>query len=121
MAFILCTGDADYFLMKQRVARRAQRYPTHLAVKKINGQPVADTFVVDLSAMGARLESSIPMSPRNLVEFDLLLPGADTETRFTGAVIWMKPMMSAPGRFQMGLKFFTSYWDIDMLGRTGKL
>ncbi len=107
--------------MKQRVTRRAQRYPVHLEVREINGQPVADTFLVDLSALGARLESPTPLSPRNQVEFSFFLPGTDIVTRVAGAVMWMKPVLTAPGRYQMGLQFFNPYWDIDQLGRSGKL
>ncbi|MBI4643291.1 MAG: PilZ domain-containing protein [Deltaproteobacteria bacterium] len=107
--------------MKQRVTRRAQRYSVRLEVKEINGQPVADTFLVDLSALGAKLESSLPLSPRNQVEFSFLLPVTDTITKVAGVVVWLKPVMSAPGRYQMGLQFFNPYWDIDQLGRSGKL
>jgi hypothetical protein len=107
--------------MKQRVTRRAQRYPVRLEVKEINGQPVADTFLVDLSALGARLDSPMPLSPRNRVEVSFFLPAAGQVTRLAGAVVWLKPLVSAPGRYQMGLQFFNSFWDIDQLGRSGKL
>jgi hypothetical protein len=113
--------NADYFNMKQRVTRRAQRYPVHLEVKEVNGQPVADTFLVDLSALGARLESSMPLAPRNQVECSFFLPAADRVTRVAGAVIWLKPVVSSPGRYQMGLQFYSRNWDIDQLGRSGKL
>jgi len=120
-AFILHPEDADYLYMKQRVTRRAQRFPVHLEVKKINGQPVADTFLLDLSALGARLESPMPLAPRNQVEISFFLPATDQETLVAGAVVWMKPMVTAPGRYQMGLQFFNTNWQIDQLGRSGKL
>ena len=113
--------DADYSYMKQRVTRRAQRYPVHLEVKEINGQPVADTFLLDLSALGARLESTIPLPVRNPVDVSFFLPATNQETRVAGAVVWMKPVLTAPGRYQMGLQFFNTNWEIDQLGRSGKL
>lgn len=107
--------------MKQRAHRRSQRYAVHLEVKTINGQPVADTFVLDISSLGARLESPLGLAPMRQVEFTFFLPGGDTETRLVGTVVWMRPVLGAPGRFQMGLKFFSTFWGIDQLGRSGKL
>jgi hypothetical protein len=113
--------DADYLYMKQRVTRRAQRYPVNFEVKTINGKPVADTFVKDLSAMGARLESPIPLPTKIRVDLSFFLPALSQETRVAGAVVWVKPMVEAPGRYQMGLQFFNTNWQIDQMGRNGML
>jgi hypothetical protein len=107
--------------MKQRVTRRARRFPVRVEVKEINGQPVADTFLVDLSALGARLDSSQPLAPHYRVECLFSLPGVETSMRVAGAIVWTKPSPDSPGRFHMGLKFFGNYWEIDNLGRTGRL
>jgi len=107
--------------MKQRVTRRAQRYPVNLEVKAINGKPVADTFLKDLSALGARLESPTPLAPKIRVDVSFFLPAAAQETRVAGAVVWVKPLVEAPGRYQMGLQFFNTNWQIDQLGRSGML
>ena len=107
--------------MKQRVQRRSQRYAVHLEIKQINGQPVSDTYLLDISSLGARLESSVGLAPMKQMEFTFFLPGADAETRLVGTVVWMRPVLGAPGRFQMGLKFFSTFWLIDQLGRSGKL
>jgi hypothetical protein len=107
--------------MRKRVARRVKRYPVRLPVRKLNGQPAGDTFVVDLSSLGARLETDTPLAPRNLVVFTILLPQLSVETRLSGQVVWMRPLTQQPGRFQMGLQFFAPNWDIDRLAREGKL
>jgi hypothetical protein len=97
-----------------------QRYPARLDVKKINGRPAAGVLVVDLSAMGARLESAEPLAPRNAVDFTLHLPGADADTTLSGMVVWLRPLLDRPGRFQMGVQFYQPVWDLDRLGREGK-
>jgi hypothetical protein len=107
--------------MKKRIERRVKRYPVRLPVRELNGQPAHDTYVVDLSSLGARLETASPLAPRNLVEFTVILPEDNTETRLSGQVVWMRPLLHLPGRFQMGLQFFGPQWDIDRLARAGKL
>jgi PilZ domain len=108
-------------LVKKRIERRVQRYPVRLPVSELNGRPARDTFVVDLSSLGARLETDTPLAPRNTVELTVLLPDHNVATRLSGQVVWMRPLTDIPGRFQMGLQFFGPNWDIDLLARTGKL
>ncbi|OGR08615.1 MAG: hypothetical protein A3K23_07135 [Desulfobacca sp. RBG_16_58_9] len=107
--------------MKQRITRRAQRYPVHLEVKELNGQPVSETYLLDISSLGARMESHLGLAPMKLVEFSIVLPGTETETRMEGSVVWMHPVLGSPGRYHMGVKFFKSYWIVDQLGRSGRL
>ena len=107
--------------MKQRVPRRAQRYAVNLEVKTLNGQPASETYLLDISSLGARLESPLGLAPMKQVEFSVTFPGTDAETRLVGTVVWMRPVLGAPGRFQMGLKFITTFWLVDQLGRSGQL
>ncbi len=106
---------------KKRFERRVLRFPVHLEVRELNGQPATATYVLDISSLGARLETSKPSGPRSHVEFLVLLPGMDKEVRLSGQVMWMRPLAEAPGRFQMGLQFYGPQWDIDRLAREGKL
>lgn len=92
-----------------------------LEVKEFNGQPVTDACVVDISSLGARLEAAISLSPRNTAEFSVVLPGTNGPTRLSGKVVWLRPVMDRPGRFQMGVQFFGPQWDIDRLARDGRL
>lgn len=104
-----------------KVERQAQRYPTKLVVTKINGQPVTDTFLLDISSLGAKLESSTPLAPSYPVDIAVLLPEAQAETNLAGVVKWMRPLLHSDGRFLMGFEFYAPFWYIDLLGRTGKI
>lgn len=108
-------------MMKKRVERRVKRFGVRLTVRLINGQPVRDTYVVDLSSLGARLETDKPLAPRNPVEFTVILPDQQGETRLSGQVMWMRPLLHFPGRFHLGVQFFGPNWEIDRLARNGKL
>jgi hypothetical protein len=103
------------------VERKAQRYPTRLVVTKINGQPASDAVLMDISSLGAKLESSSSLAPGYHVDIAVLFPGAPTETNLTGMVKWMRPLWTATGRFLMGLEFYVPSWHLDQLGRTGKI
>lgn len=107
--------------MKKRIERQAQRYTAKMVVTNVNGQPVSDAFLLDISALGAKLESSTPMAPRNPVEVVVLLPWAQTEANFAGVVTWIQPLGASPGRYLMGIEFYQRFWDIDQLGRAGKI
>jgi hypothetical protein len=106
--------------MRKNIPRQAQRYPAELAVTNLNGQAATATFLRDISALGAKLEAPAPLAPRHPVELMVLFPGAQTETLIGGVVIWMRPS-ATPGRYLMGLKFHQRYWDLDQLGRAGKI
>jgi Tfp pilus assembly protein PilZ len=107
--------------MKQRIGRQAQRYTAKMVVTKINGQPVSDAFLLDISAMGAKLESPAPMPLRNPIELVVLLPWAQTEANLAGVVTWIQPSGASPRRYLMGIEFYQRFWDIDQLGRAGKI
>ena len=108
-------------MMQKRIERRVKRFEVRLEVRELNGQPVRDTYVVNLSSLGARLETGSPLAPRNPVEFTVILPDHEVETRLPGQVMWMRPLLYFPGRFHMGIQFFGPNWDIDRLARAGKL
>jgi hypothetical protein len=47
------------------------------------------------------------------VDFTFILPGAETPMRLGGQVVWQRPLVSAPGRYQIGVKFYSANWDLD--------
>ena len=57
------------------------RYQVDWEVKTFNGQPVAETVLLDISAIGARIEGPQPLAQRNHVEFTYVRPGDDREGR----------------------------------------
>jgi Flp pilus assembly CpaE family ATPase len=95
--------------MEKRVTRRAKRYSVNLEVKELNGQPVADTYLQDISTLGGRLESPFPLALKDQVEFSFFLPEADSETRLAGVVVWVQPAAEKPGYYQMGVEFSSSF------------
>lgn len=107
--------------MKKRIVRRVKRFAVRLPVRELNGKPAKGIYVVDLSSLGARLETDAPLAPRLPVEFTVILPDHEVETRLSGQVVWMRPLLHFPGRFHLGLQFFGPQWDIDRLARAGKL
>ncbi|MBW1992170.1 MAG: PilZ domain-containing protein [Deltaproteobacteria bacterium] len=107
-------------MITRRVNRRAQRFGVRLPVKELNGRPARDIYVVDLSSLGARLETDSPLAPRNAVEFTVVLPHREAATRFSGQIVWARPLLHLPGRFHLGIRFFAPNWELDRLAREGK-
>ncbi len=100
--------------MTAEVTRKCMRHQVDWEVKTFNGQSVAETFMLDISAIGVRIESPQPLSPRRHVEFTYLRPGDDRERKHTGVVTWMRPLIHKPGRYQMGVEFYGPDWSLDM-------
>jgi hypothetical protein len=100
--------------MPPRVTRKCVRYKVDWEVKTFNGQPVAETLLLDISAKGAKIEGPQPLAPRNLVKFTYLRPGDDRERSHTGVVMWMRPLVHKPGRYQMGVEFYEIDWPLDL-------
>jgi hypothetical protein len=99
--------------MSPRVNRKFVRYPVNWEVISFNGRPVVETSLLDISAIGARIEGSQPLAPRNHVEFTYARGGDEQVRSHTGVVMWMRPLVHKPGRYQMGVKFFATDWSLD--------
>lgn len=70
--------------MPPQVTRKCVRYQLHWEVRTFNGQPVAETLLFDVSAIGAKIEAPKPLAPRNHVEFTYVKPGDDRERSHRG-------------------------------------
>jgi len=44
-------------MLKKRAERRVQRFPVRLPLFELNGRPAPDSYLVDISSLGAQLES----------------------------------------------------------------
>lgn len=106
---------------KKRVNRRARRYPVRWTVSELNGKPARDAWVVDVSCLGARLETTFSLGPHNPVQFTVLLPDGEAEMVFTGRVVWMRPIFTSPGRFHQSLQFYGVNRDLEGLARKWRL
>jgi hypothetical protein len=105
--------------MPPKVTRKCVRYQVDWEVKAFNGQPVANTTVLDISALGAKLEGPKPLVLRSQVEFTYVRPGEDRERIHTGVVMWIRPLIHKPGRYQLGVKFYEADWPLDQDLRRG--
>lgn len=105
--------------MAPLVNRQCVRYQVDWEVKTLNGQRVPETFLSDISAAGAMIEGPKPLALRNPLEFTYVRPGDDREKRRAGVVMWVRPLIHKPGRFQMGIKFFATDWSLDQELRQG--
>ena len=91
--------------MKER--RRVARTVELLAIKEINGQPGAGSFVLDRSPAGAKLESNLAFLPGDTVSFSYQRPGDERETQCWGRVVWVLPAPDKPARFFLGVEYFS--------------
>jgi len=107
--------------MQKRVERKVQRYPVRLSLHEINGQTVPDSYLVDISSLGAQLETPLFVNLNMPVEFVVHFPWSGKETRLLGLAKWIKPLIGKPGRFRVGLRFHNAVWELDTLARQGRL
>lgn len=118
---LLSNNHLQQLRTQMTVERQAQRYPTRLVVTKINAQPVSNAVLLDISSLGAKLESPASLAPGYPIDIAFFFPGAPIETNLTGMVKWMRPLLTATGRFLMGVEFYVPSWHLDQLGRADKL
>jgi hypothetical protein len=102
---------------RRRVPRRAQRYPVHWAVLEINGKPARDAWLVDVSCMGCRLDTTSALGPNTPVRFTVSLPDGETELVVNGRVAWMRPIFTSRGRYHQGIQFYGITWELDLLAK----
>jgi len=111
----------DMAAIRKRVDRKVKRFPVRLSLHEVNGRPALDSYLVDISSLGAQLETSQFMGLNTPVEFVVRFPWSDHDTRLLGLLKWIKPLIGKPGRFRLGLRFHNAFWELDMLARQGKL
>jgi hypothetical protein len=61
-------------MMKRRKERRVQRFSVRLPLFELNGQAAPDSYLVDISSLGAQLESPVPVGLRTPVDFVVRFP-----------------------------------------------
>ena len=95
--------------------RREARVLCVLGVGEINGHTCPDTYLVDISSIGAQLETGRSLAIGAAVEFDLPQVAEAPEEKgayhFAGRVVWVKEAAPEPKRYRIGLSFFTPFGD----------
>lgn len=108
-------------MLKRRAERQVQRFPVRFLLQELNGQAAFDSYLVNVSSLGAQLESPLSVAVNSPVDFVVHFPWMANHTRLAGQVRWIKPLRDKPGRFLFGLRFFQPFWEFDTLARQGKL
>lgn len=103
--------------MKKRVIRKVRRFPARLALLELNGEPMENAFLVDISSLGAQLECPRPLALKSPVELVVRFPHHKDNTRLSGLVCWVKPLLGHPRRFRLGVKFYRTFWELDQMAR----
>jgi hypothetical protein len=91
-----------------REQRRVPRTPVSLEVTRINGQSVSGSRVLDLSELGAKLETSLSLAPGDYVEFHYVPEGGGEAAR-RGRVVWVLPFPATPGLCRLGVEFSQAF------------
>ncbi|MDD3580525.1 MAG: PilZ domain-containing protein [Desulfobacca sp.] len=103
--------------MPGQQSRKSRRYAIRLELKEINGKPGAGTYLLDLSATGAKLDSPTAFALNNPVKITFIFPGENKEICLGGRVVWVLPLMGKASRYLIGLQLFQSFWELDLLAR----
>jgi len=90
--------------------RRVPRSCVRLQVTAINGKPAPNAFILDISPLGAKMQSPPLAIPAMSLELKFLVPGESLETRAIGEVVWL--VGSGPFSLNlMGISFLKPYWE----------
>ncbi len=100
----------------RHVLRQAQRYQVYLTVSELNGKPVDDTVILDISAWGARLGAFIPFGDPGTIKITFTPPGETKNVRLAGKVVWSRLMTSA-GQYQAGMQFLKPLHELHREGK----
>jgi Tfp pilus assembly protein PilZ len=91
--------------------RRAKRISVFMEIKEINNQPIGDTFLLNVSETGAKIDTSATYAVGDQIEFSFILPDMAKEIHRSGQIVWTLPHPSKPKRSLVGLEF-SSGWEL---------
>jgi len=100
-------------------ARKNKRYDVFLGISELDGKPINQAIMVDISSWGAKIESQIPLKPDSSVEFTLALTGEKgrkQKYRMAGKVLWAS-QVPVSRRNQAGLRFHNSLEQLQDQGK----
>lgn len=99
------------------IPRKHPRFQAALEVFQVNGQPVTDIVILDLSNSGAKISAPTPFDQSADIYLTFTLPGESQMINLAGRVVWSK-LVPEEARYHAGIEFFTP---IDRLHREGKI
>lgn len=90
--------------------RRVPRTDVRFQVTAINGKPAPNAFILEISPLGAKMESPPLTLPVMSLELRFLVPGEGQEARAIGEVVWL--VGSKPLDLNlMGISFLKPHWE----------
>ncbi len=89
--------------------RKAKRISVFLEVKEIDHQPIGNTFLLNISDYGAKIETPRKYNSGDLVEFSFVLPDMKKEIARQGHVVWVLPHPEKSDCSFVGLEFSTPW------------
>jgi|GEM_PF-2796485 hypothetical protein len=102
--------------------RRESRHSCFLDVKRINGRPVSETYLVDLTRHGAQIAGNFLVVIGDEISFVLPLRqapgGREKMEEVTARVVWVQKAHAGPeelGRYRFGVSFPYPIKDIEEL------
>jgi len=94
--------------------RKAQRISVYLELKEIDGKSLSDTYVLNFSETGAKIETPNKYNMGDQIEFIFSLPDKTTAISRKGKVAWVSPHESKPGYFLVGVEL-ADEWELGRL------
>ena len=102
--------DQDQARSNPAERRRVSRSDVRFQITAINGKPAPDAFILDISPLGAKMESPPLDTPALSLELLFLVPGEGREIRAMGEVVWLIGS-ELLGLNLMGISFLQPYWE----------
>jgi len=90
--------------------RRVPRTCVRFQVTTINDKPACDAFILDISPLGAKMESPPLAIPAKSLELTFLVPGESLENQAIGEVVWLVGSKLF-GLNLMGISFLKPHWE----------
>lgn len=102
--------------MTEWKVRRAPRYPVALEVKELNGNQEPESYIQDISAYGALLETPILMVPEDAITILVCLGEGGEECTLKGVVVWIRSTIYKENRFLIGINFMEPNLQLEEVG-----
>jgi|GEM_PF-4368120 len=98
-------------------SRQSRRYQRRIPVQAINGKAVDDSFLLDISSLGFKVESTVPLTLNDPVQVTFTMPDTGKTVTYTGQVMWTRTTAPLGSRYLLGVKMYIPQWEIDLLAR----
>lgn len=100
--------------------RQTPRYQVCIPVREINGQMDWDGNILDISIMGAMIESSLPANINDQINLTFVSPLDDQEIiQLIGSVRWVSHYQGPDKTsYHFGIIFAEENWEAERLGQS---